>query len=90
MDWKTLFTTFGVLFLAEMGDKTQLAVINMTCSTSKYWAVFIGASAAMVAVTGLGVVFGDVLVRFVPQNIIHAVSGAIFIVIGILILLHKF
>jgi putative Ca2+/H+ antiporter (TMEM165/GDT1 family) len=73
-----------------MGDKTQLAVINMTCSTGKYWSVFLGAAAALVAVTALGVIFGDVLVKFVPQNIIHTASGFLFIAIGILILVHKF
>jgi putative Ca2+/H+ antiporter (TMEM165/GDT1 family) len=90
MDWKTFLSSFGLLFLAEMGDKTQLAVINMTCSTNKYWAVFLGASAAMVAVTGLGVFFGDVLVKLIPQNIIHAASGILFIAIGALILSGKF
>jgi Ca2+/H+ antiporter, TMEM165/GDT1 family len=90
MDWKTFFTTFGLLFLAEMGDKTQLAVISMTSSTKKYWEVFLGGAAALVTVTALGVLFGEVLVRFIPVNIIHIASGILFILIGTLILFGKF
>lgn len=90
MDWKTMFTTFGLLFLAEMGDKTQLAVISMTSSTKKYLEVFIGGAAALAAVTALGVVFGGALVRFIPVNIIHAASGILFIAIGALMLFGKF
>ena len=55
MDLRVLLTTFGVIFLAEMGDKTQLAAMTMAADSKKPWAVFIGASLALVAVSGLGV-----------------------------------
>src|ERR1051326_8015494 len=53
MDWRVLFTTFGVIFLAEMGDKTQLAAMTMAAESKKPWAVFLGASLALVAVSAL-------------------------------------
>jgi len=44
MDWRVLLTTFGVIFLAEMGDQTQLAAMTMSAQTKRPWAVFIGAA----------------------------------------------
>ena len=41
MDWRVLLTTFGIIFLAEMGDKTQLAAMTMAAQTKKPWAVFL-------------------------------------------------
>ena len=79
-----------MLFLAEMGDKTQLAVISMTSSTKKPWEVFVGASLALIVVTALGIIFGGVLMKYVPENIIHIASGSFFIVIGVLMLIGKF
>jgi Ca2+/H+ antiporter, TMEM165/GDT1 family len=58
MEWKTFFAAFGVLFLAELGDKTQLAIITLTANTKSPLSVFLGASAALVLVSLLGVVFG--------------------------------
>ena len=90
MDWKTVITTFGILFLAELGDKTQLAVISMTSSSKKYLEVFIGASSALIVVTALGVLFGEALIKIVPQNVIHMSSAVLFILIGVLMLAGKF
>ena len=51
MDWRVFLTTFGVIFLAEMGDKTQLAAMTMSAQTKKPWAVFIGSALALTAVS---------------------------------------
>ena len=59
MDLRVLLTTFGVIFLAEMGDKTQLAAMTMAAQTKRPWAVFIGASLALASVSALGVVVGS-------------------------------
>jgi Ca2+/H+ antiporter, TMEM165/GDT1 family len=90
MDLRVLLTTFGVIFLAEMGDKTQLAAMTMAAQTKKPWAVFIGASIALAAVSALGVVVGAVLGNYVPLEWVKRVAAIAFIVIGILILLDKF
>jgi putative Ca2+/H+ antiporter (TMEM165/GDT1 family) len=78
-----------VLFLAELGDKTQLAVITMTASTESKIAVFIGASLALIVVTGLGVLVGGILTQYVPTEWLQRIVAAAFITIGVLMLLGK-
>ena len=90
MDLRVLLTTFGVIFLAEMGDKTQLAAMTMAAETKKPWAVFIGASVALAAVSALGVLVGAVLGNYVPLDWVKRIAAIAFIIIGILILLDKF
>ncbi|MCK6445825.1 MAG: TMEM165/GDT1 family protein [Planctomycetes bacterium] len=89
MDWKTLFTTFGLIFLAEMGDKTQLAVLTMTAKTKSPWAVLIGASLALSIVSAIAVVVGGVLTRYVPEAVLHKVVATAFIAIGLWMLFGK-
>ncbi|OGX22809.1 MAG: hypothetical protein A3K54_04630 [Omnitrophica WOR_2 bacterium RBG_13_44_8] len=84
MSWKVLLTTFGLLFIAELGDKTQLAVISLTAKHKTPWAIFIGASLAMVTVTALGVIFGEAITKLIPSNILEKTSAGFFILIGIL------
>lgn len=90
MDFRVLITTFGIIFLAEMGDKTQLAAMTMAADTKKPWAVFIGASLALVAVSALGVVVGSVIGQYVPLEWVKRVAAVAFIAIGILMLAGKF
>ena len=89
MDWKIFASAFITLFLAELGDKTQLAVITMTSSTESKVSVFLGASLALVAVTLIGVVFGGVLSQYVPTEWLQRIVAAAFIVIGVLMLFGK-
>ena len=90
MDWRVIVTTFGIVFLAEMGDKTQLAAMTMAAQTKKSWAVFIGASVALACVSAIGVLVGGVLSQYVPLEWIKRVAAVAFIIIGVLILLGKF
>jgi Ca2+/H+ antiporter, TMEM165/GDT1 family len=90
VDWRVLLTTFGVIFLAEMGDKTQLAAMTMAAQTKRPWAVFLGSAAALVCVSAIGVVVGSVVSEYVPLIWIKRVAALSFIVIGVLILLDKF
>jgi putative Ca2+/H+ antiporter (TMEM165/GDT1 family) len=89
MDWKIFGTAFATLFLAEMGDKTQLAVITMTAGTDKKVSVFLGAAAALMVVTLIGVVFGGVISEYVPTEWLQRIVAAAFIVIGVLMLFGK-
>jgi putative Ca2+/H+ antiporter (TMEM165/GDT1 family) len=89
MDWKIFGTAFVTLFLAELGDKTQLAVITMSAGTESKIAVFIGASLALITVTLLGVLFGGVLSQYVPTEWLQRIVAVAFIVIGLLMLLGK-
>ncbi|MFH1008333.1 MAG: TMEM165/GDT1 family protein [Candidatus Latescibacterota bacterium] len=89
MDWKICMATFGTIFLAELGDKTQMAAIIMTSKTARPLSVFVGAAAALVLVTLLGVVFGEGLMRIVPEHILKNVAAGAFIVIGVLMLVGR-
>jgi putative Ca2+/H+ antiporter (TMEM165/GDT1 family) len=90
MDWRMFLTTFGVIFLAEMGDKTQLAAMTMAAQSKKPWAVFIGASLALVCVSAIGVVVGGTIGQYLPIMWIKRAAAVAFIVIGGLILVGKF
>lgn len=90
MDWRVFLTTFGVIFLAEMGDKTQLAAMTMAAETKRPWAVMIGASLALVCVSAIGVAVGSLIGQYLPLEWIKRIAAIAFIVIGVLILLGKF
>ena len=90
MDWRVLLTTFGIIFLAEMGDKTQIAAMTMAAEKKRPWEVFIGASLALVTVSAIGVIVGSVLSQYLPLDWIKCVAGAAFIIIGVLVLIGKF
>jgi putative Ca2+/H+ antiporter (TMEM165/GDT1 family) len=90
MDWRVFLTTFGVIFLAEIGDKTQLAAMTMAAQTERPWAVFIGAALALTAVSAIGVVVGSVIGDYIPLIWVKRVAAIAFIVIGVLILLNRF
>jgi Ca2+/H+ antiporter, TMEM165/GDT1 family len=90
MDLRVLLTTFGIIFLAEMGDKTQLAAMTMAAQTKKPWAVFVGASLALAAVSALGVLVGSVIGDYVPLEWVKRGAAVAFILIGVLMLAGKF
>jgi Ca2+/H+ antiporter, TMEM165/GDT1 family len=90
MDLRVLLTTFGIIFLAEMGDKTQLAAMTMAADSKKPWAVFLGASLALTAVSLLGVLVGSVVGDYVPLVWVKRVAAIAFIFIGVLMLFGKF
>ncbi|WP_319466484.1 TMEM165/GDT1 family protein [uncultured Pseudodesulfovibrio sp.] len=89
MDWKLLATTFGTLFVAELGDKTQLACMLMTAKTQKPWTVFLGSSLALVLVSFLGVMFANFICQYIPPEIIKKVAAVSFVVMGCLIFFDK-
>ena len=90
MDWRVFLTTFGVIFLAEMGDKTQLAAMTMAAQSKRPWAVFVGSALALTAVSAIGVVVGGVIGDYVPLVWVKRVAAVAFIVIGVLMLADKF
>ena len=89
MDPRILLTTFTTLFLAEMGDKTQLAVLSLAASTKQPLAVFIGAACALLAVTAIGVLVGEGVSRIVPAWLIQKAAALAFIAIGLFMFLGK-
>jgi len=89
VNWKITLLTFITLLVAELGDKTQLAVITMTADSRRPLSVFVGAASALVLVTAAGVLFGVVILRVVPEAIVRKVAGAAFIIVGILMFAGK-
>jgi putative Ca2+/H+ antiporter (TMEM165/GDT1 family) len=84
MDWIILFITYGILFLGELGDKTQLIVFNLTLEYDKSYKVGIGATLGFALIVSLGVIFGAIITQFIDLSIITLISGILFIVIGAL------
>ena len=84
MDWIILLTTFGILFLGELGDKTQLIVFNLSLEQEKPYKIGIGATLGFAVIVSLGVFIGAVITKFIPLSIINIISGIVFIVVGLL------
>ena len=89
MDLKILLTVFSVIFIAELGDKTQLATMLFAADkeVSKL-TIFIGASLALVVASALGVAAGSIISEYVSEKYLHYIAGLGFIVIGIWTLLR--
>jgi len=89
MDWKLLVTTFATVFLAELGDKTQLATVGFAASGKSPWIVFLGAAFALVVTSLLAVIVGTGLQKVLPVRIIHIFSGVLFVGIGLLLIIKN-
>ncbi len=83
MDWKVFLTIFGAVFIAELGDKTQLATMLFAADreVNKYL-VFAAASAALIVASALGVLAGSVMAEYINEKYLHYIAGVGFIVIG--------
>ncbi|TYP47439.1 TMEM165/GDT1 family protein [Thermosediminibacter litoriperuensis] len=88
MDLKLFFTAFCLLFLAELGDKTQLTVFTLVTQYNKPLPVFLGASLALVLVTLIGALFGHVVTRYVPAAYMKVAAGVLFVGIGVFLLVE--
>lgn len=86
MDSKLFWTTFATVFLAEVGDKTQLAAMTATARSGALWTVFLAASAALICATAIGVTAGSVIFKVVPEHLIKYVAGSAFIAVGLWVL----
>ncbi len=84
MDWKVFLTVFGAVFIAELGDKTQLATMLFAADkeVSKY-TVFIAASAALVVASAIGVLAGSLLSEYINEKYLHYIAGTGFVIIGL-------
>ncbi|MCO4763980.1 MAG: TMEM165/GDT1 family protein [Myxococcales bacterium] len=89
MDYRLMASTFALVFLAEMGDKTQLATMNLAAGSSSRWAVFLGSAAALVATSAVAVFGGEALARIIDPIWLKRGAGVLFIVMGLMFLLSK-
>ena len=83
MDLKVLLTTFGLVFLAELGDKTQLATFCFSADCNSRLSVFLGSAGALVLSSMIAVLFGASVSRFIPPNYIKIGAGIFFLIVGI-------
>jgi putative Ca2+/H+ antiporter (TMEM165/GDT1 family) len=89
MDPRLIASVFSLVFIAELGDKTQLATMALVAGGKPRLGVFLGASLALIATTALGVIFGEAITRVVSPLWLKRVAGAGFIVMGVLLLAGK-
>lgn len=87
MDWKLFASTFAAIFLAEIGDKTQLATLSLAAGGSSRWVVFAGSALALVATSAIAVLAGEALSRAIPPIWLKRGAGVLFIVLGVVFLL---
>lgn len=78
-------TTVAVFFLAEMGDKTQIATVMLAARYNPYWVV-VGSTLGMMLANAPAVWFGEKITRLVPMRVVHVVSALVFAVLGVVAL----
>ena len=90
MEWKVFFTVFGAVFIAELGDKTQLATLLFAADkeVSKL-TVFFAASLALIVATGIGVLAGGLMSTYINERYLKYIAGIGFIVIGLFVLFNN-
>jgi putative Ca2+/H+ antiporter (TMEM165/GDT1 family) len=88
MDWKLFASTWAAIFLAEMGDKTQLATMSLAAGSSR-WIVFAAAATALVATSAVAVIAGEAVARLVPAIWVKRAAGLLFISLGFVYLLGR-
>ena len=86
MDLTLLMSTFITVFLAELGDKTQLATVALSGTTNRPFAVFLGSASALVVASLLGAMAGGSMATLIPANLLRLVASVGFLVIGIRLL----
>jgi len=84
VDWKYFGVVFAAVFIAELGDKTQLATMLFASDKEmSKWVVFFAASTALIATSAIGVIAGSTISEFVSEKMLALVAGVGFIVVGI-------
>jgi putative Ca2+/H+ antiporter (TMEM165/GDT1 family) len=82
MDWKLFAATFGSIFIAELGDKTQLATLSFAAGGQSRLSIFLGSALALVCTSAIAVLAGEALARVVSPLLLKRLAGAAFVVIG--------
>lgn len=83
MELKIFLTVFATVFIAELGDKTQLATLLFAADQDvNKWLVFAAASLALIVASGMGVLAGGVISNFVSERTLAYVAGTGFMLIG--------
>jgi Ca2+/H+ antiporter, TMEM165/GDT1 family len=89
-NWQVVGSTFAMIFLAELGDKTQLSAFAFASQARSPLSVFVGSSLALVLSSFVAVVLGGVVGRFVPEKVVKAIAGLLFLGFGVWTLVEAF
>ena len=84
-----LFSTFITVFIAELGDKTQLATLTISGTSKKPLAVFLGSASALVFASLLGALTGGSISTFVPEVILKSIASITFFIIGLRLFINS-
>jgi len=84
-----LASTFATVFLAELGDKTQLAIVSISGTSNRPGAVFAGSATALVLASLVGAAAGGLLSALIPTNALQLAASAGFLIIGIRLILRS-
>jgi putative Ca2+/H+ antiporter (TMEM165/GDT1 family) len=82
LHWKSFVVTFAAVFLAELGDKTQLATLGLTAAGGSRLTIFVAASSALVLATLIAVLLGGWLHARLDPRVVQRVAAALFVAIG--------
>ena len=85
-----LLSTFLTVFMAELGDKTQLATLTISGTSKKPLAVFLGSSSALVFASLLGALTGGSISAIVPEVVLKSIASITFLIIGLRLLINSF
>jgi len=86
---KAIWLAFATIFIAELGDKTQLAALAMKAKGISGWGIFIGSMIAFAVLTGLAILVGEWLNTKIPGELIEKIAAVSFVIIGILMWFEK-
>lgn len=87
--WKSFFSAFILVFLAELGDKTQLSTMLLASRSNSIWIIFVGSACALILSSFICVFAGTFINRYIPASYIQICSGVTFILIGIFLISGK-
>lgn len=89
MDWKAFSTSFALIFVAELGDKTQLAAMGLSATQASTLSVLAGSVLGISCATVLGVAAGKLLGSWINPDMLRVSGGILFLVFGVLLLLKR-
>lgn len=86
---KIIISTFFLVFVAELGDKTQITTMLLSAESDSRIGVFIGSAIALVCSSFVGVILGSLLNKYIPPMVIQKTAAVAFVVIGVLLFFNK-